>query len=151
MRSLSLLLAVAAFATALPASAEAPAHASSFEEISAIRPEQLPTSAPVIIHDGKNWTMVPAGSFIQLPDCQRHRLSTKPLGNLVSWKSFLRLNQDWLKAEDVSLRQVNGRATLDERRLRYLARQPQVVIAIHEQEPAALTPADTPVALSDRR
>jgi hypothetical protein len=72
------------------------------------------------------------------------------LGNLVSWKSFLELNKAWLKAEEVSIRQVNGRDALDSRRLRYLASTPLMVIATHDQQPAALSPVEPSMASSGR-
>ena len=106
---------------------------------------------PVIIHDGSNWTMVPAGSLIQLPASLRNRISTRPVGNLVSWKAFLRFNPSWIGGEEVSARQVSGRAVIDPRRLRYLARLPKIVVAVQDQEPVVLHPADPAVAVNQNR
>lgn len=150
MKNLCLLLAVAGIASGLTGLLPAAEPASAAGDSDSIRLESLTTSSPVIIHDGRNWTMVPAGAFIQLPDSLRHRLSTRPLGNLISWKNFLELNREWLKAEEVSIRQVNGRDALDSRRLRYLASTPLMVIATHDHQPAALSPVEPSMASSDR-
>ena len=91
-----------------------------------------------VIHDGANWTMIPRGAVIHATDEGLERLGGRPVGNLVSWREFLVINQDWLAAEEVTLSQAGGSRRIHPRRLEFFSKQKRMIIAVHRGSPIAL-------------
>jgi hypothetical protein len=95
----------------------------------------------IVLHDGCNWTLVPHGALLHIPESLQSRVSGRPLGNLISWQEFLHQNRRWLGAERVTLRQADGKQEIDPRRLDYLNKQPKLIVATYEDRPIAMAPA----------
>ncbi len=92
-----------------------------------------------ILHDGENWTMLPHGSVLHMPEEHQSKIGDHgPVGNLVSWHEFLEINGDWLRAEEVTLRQAEGTKPIDWRRLQYFKKQKCMIVAVHEGSPIAV-------------
>ncbi len=62
----------------------------------------------IIITDGEKFTLVPVGSILHLPAKLRPRIIAKPQGDFTFWPSFLKRNQTWLGAKEVSLSLSRG-------------------------------------------
>lgn len=95
----------------------------------------------IVLHDGCNWTLVPHGALLHIPESLQSRISGSPLGNLVSWQEFLQQNRRWLGDEKVTLRQADGEQVIDPRRLDYLNKQEKLIVATYEGRPIAMDPA----------
>lgn len=93
----------------------------------------------LILSDGTNWTLVPRGSVLHLPDTHKDKIDARPVGNLVPWKKFLTLNRAWISAEEISLRQAEGVKKLDERRTAFWPKQSKLIIAVHQGGPISVS------------
>lgn len=91
-----------------------------------------------ILHDGKNWTLVPKGALIFLPEAMKSRVDVKPLGTLLTWTDFLTKNRAWITTNDVSFDQAAGTEAIPPERVTYWAKQDKVVIATHRQGPISV-------------
>jgi hypothetical protein len=85
----------------------------------------------VILSDGTNWTLVPRGAVLHLPEAHENKIGRRPVGNLLSWKQFLATNRAWISAEEISLRQAEGVHQLDERRTAFWPKQDKIIVAVH--------------------
>jgi hypothetical protein len=85
----------------------------------------------VIITDGTNWTLVPRGAVLHLPEAHKGKIGGRPVGNLLSWKQFLATNRAWVSAEEVTLRQAEGVHTMDDRRKAFWPKQDKIIVAVH--------------------
>lgn len=91
-----------------------------------------------ILHDGRNWTMVPKGAVIFLPEAMKNRVNVKPVGTLLSWVDFLTKNRAWVTTNDVSFDQAAGSQPLPAERVAFWAKQDKVVVAVHQSGPISV-------------
>lgn len=104
-----------------------------------------------ILHDGKNWTLVPTGAVIFLPQAMKSRVDAKPIGTLLPFPEFLAQNRAWLTTNEVSFDQASGSEGLPEERVLFWSKQDKVVIAIHHNGPISVRVApQKPTALTKR-
>ena len=104
----------------------------------------------LILHDGKNWTIVPKGAVIFLPEAMKNRVNVKPLGTLLSWVDFLTRNRAWIITNDVSFDQAAGSQPLPAERVAFWAKQEKVVIAVHQNGPISVRIASETQTLTQR-
>ena len=103
------------------------------------RPEdQSIIKQSMILHDGINWTLVPKGAVIFLPDAMKSRVDVKPAGTLLGWTAFLAKNQAWITTNDVSFEQATGKKPLQPERVAFWAKQDKVVVATHQSGPISV-------------
>ena len=91
-----------------------------------------------ILHDGTNWTLVPKGAVIFLPEAMKSRVDVKPAGTLLPWTEFLARNQAWITTNDISFDQAAGKKPLQAERVAFWAKQDKVVIAVHQGGPISV-------------
>lgn len=91
-----------------------------------------------ILHDGKNWTLVPKGAVLHVPAQMAPRVGTKPLGTLLSWTEFLAANRAWITTEEVSFDQAAGKSPLNDAHKQYWATQTKVIVATHQGGPISV-------------
>lgn len=96
-----------------------------------------------ILSDGTNWTLVPRGAVLHVPEDLDARVDVRPVGNLLPWRDFLTRNHAWIEAEEVSLRQAEGVKPLDEKRVAHWAKQDKIIIATHLRGPISVTVTTT--------
>ncbi len=109
------------------------------KEASAPRPEpQSIIKQSTILHDGKNWTLVPTGAVIFMPAVQRERVDSKPVGTLLAFTEFLAKNRSWITTSEVSFDQAAGTEPLSEERVAFWSKQDKIVIAIHQNGPISV-------------
>lgn len=92
----------------------------------------------IILNDGTDWTLVPKGSIICLPEAMKSRVSTKPVGNLLSWIEFQTKNRAWITSTEVSFDQAAGNKPLSAERTAFFAKQDKIVIAVHQNGPISM-------------
>lgn len=109
--------------------------------------ERAPVSRPnaqsiikqsMVLNDGKNWTLIPKGAVIFLPQAMKSRVNANPVGTLLPWNDFLTRNRAWITTNDVSFDQAAGTEALPPERLAYWAKQEKIVIATHRQGPISV-------------
>lgn len=101
-----------------------------------------------ILHDGRNWTLVPIGAVVFTPDGLKSRVNAQPTGGLLSWNDFLTANRSWISTCEVSFEQATGKDALPVDHTPFWSKQNKIVIAVHQRGPisARLKMATTPPA-----
>mgnify|MGYP000882838925 FL=1 len=97
-----------------------------------------------VLHDGKNWTLVPNGSLVHLPDSLKARVNAKPVGTLLPWHEFLRRNPAWLVSHEVTFEQAAGNESLPAEASKDWKNHEKIVVAVRQTGPISVKLADTP-------
>jgi hypothetical protein len=103
-----------------------------------------------ILHDGKNWTIVPKGAVVLLPDALKSRVDAKPVGKLLAFPDFLTSNRNWITTNEVSFGQAAGLEPPARRKVSFWAKQDKVVIAVHHSGPISVRINTASKTLSQR-
>jgi hypothetical protein len=101
--------------------------------------EQSIIKQSMILHDGKNWTLVPKGAVVFLPEAMKSRVDAKPVGRLLPFAEFLTNNRSWITTNEVSFDQAAGTEPLPAERAAFWSKQDKVVIAVHQSGPISVT------------
>ena len=112
--------------------------------------EQSIIKDSTILHDGKNWTLVPKGAVIFLPAAMKSRVDVKPVGTLMAWAEFFAKNRAWITTTDVSFEQAAGNEDLPAERVTFWARQDKVVVAVHQCGPISVRVSNEPQSITKR-
>lgn len=96
-----------------------------------------------ILSDGSNWTIVPNGAVLFVPDKMKSRISTKPSGGLLAWSDFLVHSRGWITTCEVSIDQATGKEPLPTERSAFWAKQDKIVVAVHQRGPISFRSAAT--------
>ncbi len=92
----------------------------------------------VILHDGKNWTLVPKGSVVFIPAALANRVNVKPVGTLLAWADFFVKNRSWITTNDVSFDQAAGNQPIPAERVAFWSKQDKIVVAVHQTGPISV-------------
>ena len=103
-----------------------------------------------ILHDGKNWTLIPRGAVIFLPEPMKGRVAVKPVGNFLAWTDFLEHNQHWITTTETSFDQAAGTIPLQAEQVAVWAKQEKLVIAVHQDGPISVRVASGFQAITQR-
>jgi hypothetical protein len=103
-----------------------------------------------ILHDGRNWTLVPNGALVYLPAAMKERVNAKPVGTLLPWNEFLKENKSWISTTEVTFDQAAGNAELPADSTESWAKQDKIVVTVHQNGPAPVRIASTLPALTSR-
>ena len=104
----------------------------------------------MILHDGKNWTLVPKGAVIFLPEAMKSRVDVKPIGTLLTFIDFITLNRNWITTNEVNFDQAAGNLPLPAERVSFWAKQDKIVIAVHQGGPISVRIAAEPQSITKR-
>lgn len=104
----------------------------------------------MILHDGTNWTLVPKGAVIFLPEALKNRVDVKPVGTLLPWMEFLTKNISWITTNEVSFDQAAGNVSLPAERVAFWAKQDKIVVAVHQSGPISVNIAKQPQTITQR-
>jgi len=96
-----------------------------------------------ILHDGNNWTLVPIGAVVFLPNAMNARVNAKPVGILLPWADFLMHNRGWITTHEVTISQAAGKEPLPAERAAFWAKRNQIVIAVYQNGPISVRVPDT--------
>lgn len=115
------------------------------------RPEdQSIIKQSVILHDGRNWTLVPKGAVLFLPEALKSRVDVKPVGTLLPWTAFLAKNISWITTNETTFDQAAGNEALPAERAAFWARQDKIVIAVHQNGPISVKVAKESQTITQR-
>jgi len=104
----------------------------------------------VILHDGNNWTLVPKGAVVFLPESMKNRVAAKPVGTLLPFTDFLARNHAWITTDEVSIHQAAGTEPLPSGRVAFWTRQGKVVVSVHQGGPISMPAAKESSPLTQR-
>jgi hypothetical protein len=100
-----------------------------------------------VLNDGINWTLVPKGAVLHVPQPFASRVGSKPLGTLLTWPEFLKVNRSWLFTEEVVIEQAAGKRPIPPSRNEAWNKLGKVVVAVLRGGPISVRPEPTtPVA-----
>ena len=91
-----------------------------------------------IITDGENWTLVPKGAVLFVPERNTENVGTKPVGSLLMWREFLAKNPAWVSTHEVSYEQATGETPLPEGSMEHWQKRNCIVVAVHRGGPISL-------------
>jgi len=97
-----------------------------------------------VLNDGINWTLVPKGAVLHVPQPFATRVGSKPLGTLLSWIDFLKVNRSWLFTEEVQIDQAAGKRPIPPSRADAWNKLGKVVVAVHRGGPISVRPEPAP-------
>jgi hypothetical protein len=120
-------------------------------EAKVVRPvNQSIIKQSTILNDGKNWTLVPNGAIVFLPESMNHRVNAKPVGNLLPWNDFLARNSTWIGTNEVSFDQAAGNEAIPAESSESWRKQKKVVVAVHQLGPISVRTESTLTSLTKR-
>lgn len=96
----------------------------------------------IILHDGRNWTLIPKGAVVFIPPALKDRVNAKPVGTLLTWADFFAKNRAWITTNDVSFNQAAGTEPIPAARVAFWGKQDKIVIAVHQTGPISVKLAD---------
>jgi hypothetical protein len=99
-----------------------------------------------ILSNGTNWTLVPKGSVLFVPEKLKSRISDKPSGSLLAWSDFLVSNHNWINTCEISIEQATGKTPLTADRYASWMKQDKIVVAVHQRGPISFRSAPIPVS-----
>jgi len=103
-----------------------------------------------ILHDGKNWTLVPNGAVLFQPEALKARMNAKPVGTLLPWNEFLVRNRNWITTDEVSFEQAAQSEPIPAERAASWAKQDKIVVAVHQCGPISVKISNTATNLTKR-
>lgn len=95
----------------------------------------------IILSDGSNWTIVPQGAVVHVPEKLKSRINATPSGGLLSWADFLTRNRGWVTTCEVSIAQASAKESLPAERIEFWAKQDKVVVTVHQRGPISFRSA----------
>jgi hypothetical protein len=123
----------------------------SADEAKVIRPvNQSIIKDSTILHDGQNWTLVPKGAVLHLPEAMKSRVNVRPVGTLLAWSDFLMKNRGWITTADVTFEQAAGTVALPEERAAHYRKLNRVVVAVHQTGPISVLVSKEAPTLTSR-
>lgn len=108
-------------------------------EAKVVRPHnQSLIGQSTILHDGANWTLVPNGALVFLPEALKSKVNAKPVGTLLPWAEFLTKNSAWISTSEVSFDEAAGNKEIPSERSSQWAKQDKAVVAVHQAGPISV-------------
>lgn len=95
----------------------------------------------IILGDSEKYTLIPVGAILHLPEGLRSRVLAKPQGKFTFWPNFLKRNEAWLGAKEVSLTLSRGNAQEAGALLKSVSRDPRILVATYKGGPITILEA----------
>ncbi len=92
-----------------------------------------------ILHDGTNWTIVPKGAVLFVPEKRNAYLNARPVGMLLEWREFLAKNPAWLSTHETTFNQAAGKDPIAEEKTDFWKTQDRIIIAVHQGGPISVS------------
>ena len=98
----------------------------------------------IILSDGVNHTLLPKRSLMFVPEKFQRRVVDAPVGKLILWPTFKKVNASWLRVQEVSLPIAKGDEPLADGIRRQLESGFQVVVSTYKNSPISVMPLKEP-------
>lgn len=83
-----------------------------------------------ILSSGRNWTIVPKGAVLHVPDQYQARVNGARAGKLIPWKAFYTQNRGWIHVHSVSMNQARGEEKIDPKQVEAYKSVSRVVVSV---------------------
>lgn len=103
-----------------------------------------------ILHDGRNWTVVPNGALVHVPAAMKDRLNAKPVGHLLNWNDFLARNAEWVSGSEVSFDQAVGNKEFAANAILTGTAKNKIIVAVYGDGPVSVKKARNLPSLTSR-
>lgn len=101
----------------------------------------------VLLSDGRNWTFIPKGALLFVPDEHQERVNIpSSKGKYVPFAQFASRNRGWLSTYNVTLEQARGNEAINEKARKVLAESGRVVVSVCKGGPISTRPPKLPAA-----
>lgn len=91
----------------------------------------------VILTSGRNWTFVPKGAVVLVPELYEAQVGQAPKGEFLQFNDFLNRNRGWLTTLNVTLAQARGKEPVKEATNEALVKSGRVVVTVCKGGPVA--------------
>ena len=98
----------------------------------------------LILSDGVNHTLLPKRAIVFLPEKYQRRLVEEPVGKLIFWPEFQKLNASWIKPLEVTLSVAKGDEPIAEALRKRFESGFQVIVSVYQNSPISLMPLKEP-------
>jgi len=92
-----------------------------------------------LISDGRNWTLLPKGSVVHIPEMHKKKIVSKPVGKLMEWKKFLTRNGSWIQTYPVEMKQAQGKESLNKEKFLRFQKLNKIVVATCASGPISVS------------
>jgi len=86
------------------------------------------------------WTLIPRGSVIHIPERLKSKVVLKPTGTLIEWKKFLIANHGWLHTHSIKMTQAQGKEKLKDDAMKAYKSMGKVIVATCSGGPISVAP-----------
>lgn len=102
-----------------------------------------------VLSDGRNWTIVPFGAVLTVPEQYRSRVNVRPTGKLQTWSEFYRRNSGWLHSQPVTMAEASGKTCFSQGCVEAFRRTGRVVVATLRAGPISVAKKAVPAMDTD--
>ncbi|GHC62494.1 hypothetical protein [Roseibacillus persicicus] len=101
----------------------------------------------VLLSDGRNWTFIPKGALLYIPDRLKDRVNlTESKGKYVPFDQFAQRNRGWLSTHSVTLEQARGNEPIKDSVRKVLVNSGRVIVTVCKGGPITTRPPKVAVA-----
>lgn len=104
-----------------------------------VKKKSLIGSSTLLTNNGQ-WTLVPKGSVLHIPENLKSKIVTAPSGKLIEWKTFLRKNHGWIHIHTVKMTQAQGKEKVSQDAIKAYKTMGKIVIATCAGGPISIAP-----------
>lgn len=116
------------------------------------KPTGVPVSPPrkdlyassLILSDGVNHTLLPKRAIVFLPEKYQRRVVEEPVGKLILWPDFQKLNATWIRPLEVTLPAAKGDEPIAEAVRKQFESGFHVIVSVYRKSPISLMPLKEP-------
>ena len=83
-----------------------------------------------VLSSDRNWTIVPKGAVLHVPQQYQVRVNGKRAGKLIPWKTFYTQNRGWIHVHSVSMDQARGEEKMDPKQVEVYKSVSRVVVSV---------------------
>ncbi len=112
------------------------------------RPADLLSQSDIICFGGFA-TLVPKRALLHVPAEMKQRLEMQPGAQLCTWSDFFARNRGWIMTVEVTRRQAEGNAALQEETMETISKSRQLIVATYQGGPISVLPLKEPETKPD--
>ena len=105
----------------------------------------------LILSDGVNHTLLPKRAIVFLPEKYQRRVVEEPVGKLILWPEFYKINARWIRPLEVTLPVAKGDEPIDEPVRKQFESGVHVVVSVYRKSPISLMPLKEPAETAENQ
>jgi hypothetical protein len=108
-------------------------------------------ASSLILSDGVNHTLLPKRAVVFLPEKYQRRVVDEPIGELILWPEFQKINATWVKTLEVTLPVAKGDEPIAEPVRKQFELGFHVIVSVYRKSPISLMPLKEPAEAGDAK